>query len=119
MVLSMMMAGGLAGLAGLSFHYLPMQAGFLPSQGFDGIAVAVLAAGNPLGVFFSSLFFGLLKSGKTFMSTMTGISPEIADIIIALIIYFSAISLLFKKLCRGKKEKLTKSADVTQTGKEA
>ena len=111
MVLSMMMAGGLAGLAGLAFHSLPMQAGFLPSQGFDGIAVAVLAAGNPLGVVFSSLFFGLLKSGKAFMCTKTGIPAEIADIIIALIIYFSACTLLFKKLCRGNKVKITKSAD--------
>ncbi len=75
-----------------------MQIGVLPSQGFDGIAVALLGASNPLGVFFSSLFFGILQSGKGFMNAMTKVPPEIADTIIAVIIYFTATSVLFKRI---------------------
>ncbi len=100
-VISMMIAGGLAGLAGLSFYTgysRNMQIGVMPSQGFDGIAVALLGASNPLGgVFFSALFFGILQSGKGFMNAMTSVPPEIADTIIAVIIYFTATSVLFKR----------------------
>ncbi len=99
-VISMMIAGGLAGLAGLTFYTgysRNMQIGVMPSQGFDGIAVALLGASTPIGVFFSSLFFGILQSGKGFMNAMTNVPPEIADTIIAVIIYFTATSVLFKR----------------------
>ncbi|MDD4573273.1 MAG: ABC transporter permease, partial [Sphaerochaeta sp.] len=128
-ILSMMIAGGLAGLAGLSFYTgysRNMQIGVLPSQGFDGIAVALLGASNPLGVFFSSLFFGILQSGKGFMNAMTKVPPEIADTIIAVIIYFTATSVmfkriweaLFKKVSRDKKDKRAKAAAELQSSKE-
>ena len=59
-VISMMIAGALSGLAG-AIQYTGnaniMQIGVMPSQGFDGIAVALLGASNPIGVMFSSLFF--------------------------------------------------------------
>lgn len=100
-VISMMIAGGLAGLAGLTYYTgysRNMQIGVMPSQGFDGIAVALLGASNPIGVVFSSLFFGILQSGKGFMNAMTNVPPEIADTIIAVIIYFTATSVLFKKM---------------------
>lgn len=111
MVLSMMIAGGLAGLAGVSFYtgYASnMQIGVLPSQGFDGIAVALLGATEPLGVFASALFFGVLHSGKGFMNAMTEIPPEISDTIIATIIYFTATSVLIGRLWRGWRRKNAK-----------
>jgi simple sugar transport system permease protein len=103
-IISMMIAGGLAGLAGMTFYTgysRNIQIGVLPSMGFDGIAVALLGASNPIGVFFSALFFGLLQSGKGFMNAMTDVPPEIADTIIATIIYFTATSVLFSKFWDG------------------
>jgi simple sugar transport system permease protein len=103
-IISMMIAGGLAGLAGLTYYTgysRNMQIGVMPSQGFDGIAVALLGASNPIGVVFSALFFGILQSGKGFMNAMTNIPPEIADTIIAVIIYFTATSVLFKRMWDG------------------
>lgn len=108
-ILSMIIAGGLAGLAGLTYYVgysRNIQIGVLPSMGFDGIAVALLGASNPIGVLFSSLFFGMLQSGKGFMNAMTEVPPEIADTIIATIIYFTATSVLFSRLWDrvGKKQ---------------
>ena len=128
-ILSMMIAGGLAGLAGLTFYTgysRNMQIGVLPSQGFDGIAVALLGASNPLGVFFSSLFFGILQSGKGFMNAMTKVPPEIADTIIAVIIYFTATSVLFKRVWealfkrirRDKEDRQEQAAIDAETNKE-
>lgn len=62
------------------------------SHGFDGVAVALLGGISPVGVVFASIFFAILQTGKGFMSVMTKIAPEIADTIIAIIIYFAAIS---------------------------
>ncbi len=100
-VLSMMIAGALAGLGGATMYIgnaSNIQIGILPSQGFDGIAVALLGANSPLGSMFAALFFGLLYSGKGFMNAMIQIPPEIADTIIATIIYFAATSVLIERL---------------------
>lgn len=100
-VLSMAISGALSGLAGLVYYTgysLNMQIGVMPSQGFDGIAVALLGASHPIGVLLASLFFGVLQSGKGFMNAMTQVPPEIADTIISVIIYFTATSILFEKL---------------------
>ncbi len=94
-IVAMMISGALSGLAGVT-QYIGnasnMQIGVMPSQGFDGIAVSLLGANNPVGIFISAIFFGLLYSGKGFMNANTSIPPEIADTIIAIIIYFAAIS---------------------------
>lgn len=94
-VVSMMISGALSGLAGVT-QYIGnasnMQIGVMPTQGFDGIAVSLLGANNPIGIFISAIFFGILYSGKGFMNANTSIPPEIADTIIAIIIYFTAIS---------------------------
>lgn len=99
-ILSMMIAGGLAGLGGAT-HYVGnaanIQIGIMPSQGFDAIAVSLLGANAPLGVLGAAIFYGLLYSGRGFMNAMTKIPPEIADTIIATIIYFAATSILIER----------------------
>ena len=114
----MMIAGSLSGLAGVC-QYIGnatcMQIGVMPSQGFDGIAVALLGNSNPIGILISALFFGLLYAGKGFMTTMASIPPEIADTIMAIIIYFAATSMIFDKVLdkirRSKIKKQLKSKE--------
>ena len=107
-IISMMIAGGLSGLAGVT-QYIgnasSMQIGVMPSQGFDGIAVSLLGANNPAGILISALFFGLLYSGKGFMNANTSIPPEIADTIIATIIYFAAVSAAVPMIVNAIKHK--------------
>ena len=110
-ILAMMIAGSLSGLAGVAQYVgnaSNMQIGVMPSQGFDGIAVSLLGANNPLGVLVSAIFFGLLYSGKGFMNVNTSIPPEIADTIIAIIIYFAAISSAVPMLVKKFKAKKNK-----------
>ena len=108
-VVSMMIAGALAGLAGV-VQYMGnsqvMQIGVMPSQGFDGIAVALLGNNTPFGVLLSALFFGVLYVGKGFMNANVKVPPELADTIIATIIYFAATSMIMDKVI--KKFKKTK-----------
>ncbi len=99
-VASMAISGALAGLGGATLYVgyaTSLQIGVLPSIGFDGIAVALLASNSPIGVLGSAVFFGILQSGKGFMNAMTKIPPEIGDTIIATIIYFAATSVLIER----------------------
>ena len=108
-VLSMMIAGALSGLGGTALYTgyaSSMQIGVMPSQGFDGIAVALLGATTPIGVVGAALFFGILQSGKGFMNAMTDIPPEIGDTIIACIIYFAATSVLINNLIERAKRRI-------------
>lgn len=107
-ILSMMIAGALSGLAGATFYtgYASnLQIGVLPTQGYDGIAVSLLGANSPWGVLAAAIFFGILHSGKGFMNAMTKIPPDISDTIIAIIIYFTATSLLIEKVWNRLRKK--------------
>ncbi|MFW5794055.1 MAG: ABC transporter permease [Bacillota bacterium] len=100
-VYSMLIAGALAGLAGGTIYLSPAGRHIeivsqLVMEGFDGIAVALLGMSHPLGILFAGFFFGYIKTGGFYMQSW-GFDKEIISIIIASIIYFSALSLIFRK----------------------
>lgn len=99
-VSSMAIAGALAGLGGGLLYlgggsHIEVVASLL-TEGFDGIPVALLANSNPIGIIFSGLFIAYIKVGG-FVVQGYGFAPEIINIIVSAIIYFSALSILFKK----------------------
>ncbi|HAX73803.1 MAG TPA: ABC transporter permease [Firmicutes bacterium] len=96
-IISMVIAGALAGLAGATFYVgytNHIKIGVIPTHGFDGIAVSLLGLNSPVGVVLSSFLFGFMKVGGEFMQAMSDVPKELVDIIISTIIYFSAASLL-------------------------
>ncbi|OEH94147.1 ABC transporter permease [Bacillus solimangrovi] len=108
-VLSMLIAGGFAGVAGSmeglgTYQYMTINGGFT-GVGFDGIAVALLGANTALGVIFGSALFGGLKIGALTMQSSAGVPTELVEIIIALIIFFVASGYIIRVfLNRFKKE---------------
>ena len=107
-IISMSIAGGLAG-AGAALYYLSGNTEFawetyqsLPAVGFNGIPVALLACNNPVGVIFSSIFVSLLDVNGMQLKYMTPYNEYITSIITAIIVYFSAFSLLFKQILSGQ-----------------
>ncbi|MBR0374330.1 MAG: ABC transporter permease [Mogibacterium sp.] len=101
-ILSMAIAGALAA-AGASLYYLSGNTEFywstyqkLPAEGFNGIPVALLAANHPIGVIFSGVFMSMLNISGIQLKYLTAYNEYIADIIIAVIVYLSAFSMLFK-----------------------
>lgn len=105
-ILSMLIAGALAGFgAGLFYlsgaaQWIPGDSTALPSEGFDGISVALLASSNPIGAIFSALFISHFTTGGGLMNASL-FPPEIADIISGIIIYLCAFSLLFRNMIRN------------------
>lgn len=104
-ILTMMFAGGLAGLggafailapstiAGSSQTYEPINV--IAANGFNGIAVALLGNSSPLGIIFSSIFISHIQRGGS-QTSILGFKPEIIDVVVSIIIYFSAFSLIMK-----------------------
>lgn len=112
-IMSMMISGGFAGLAGAmealgTFGNISSKSGFT-GIGFDGIAVALLGANTPIGVLFGAILFGSLKYGALNMPNAAGIPIEIVSIIIALIIFFVAsgyiIRVFLEKISKKKEAK--------------
>lgn len=109
-ILSMVISGGFAGLAGAmealgTFGYISKMNGFT-GMGFDGIAVALLGANTPLGVVFGATLFGSLKYGSNNMPNAAGVPVEIVSIVIALIIFFVASGYIIRVILNrmGKKK---------------
>lgn len=95
-ILSMSIAGSFAGIAGAmeglgTFQRMTAMSSFT-GIGFDGIAVALLGANNPLGIVFSSFLFGGLKNAAPHMSFHAGIPSQLVDVIIAFVVLFVAAS---------------------------
>lgn len=111
-VLSMVISGAFAGLAGAmealgTFQNIAAMSA-LPGIGFDGIAVALLGANQPVGVFFAAVLFGSLKNGGINMPNQAGVPNEIVSIVIALIILFAASGYVIRLLLNhraGKQKK--------------
>lgn len=99
-VLSMAIAGALAGLGGALLYLAGSGKGIdvvdtIAAEGFNGIPVALLGLNNPVGIIFSALLISHLNVGG-FNMQLYGFAPQVIEIVIAVIIYFSAFSLLLK-----------------------
>lgn len=113
---SMAIAGLLAGIAGAvqvmgvthNITVLAAQEGY----GFDGIAVALIANSNPIGVIFSGLLFGAFKYGGIKMQSVAGAPSEVINIVIGSIVYFIALSNGLRMLYIKMKEKRAKGGNV-------
>lgn len=120
-ILSMTIAGALSGI-GAGLYYLsgvsewnPQLSTALPAMGFNGIPVALLAMSNPIGVILAALFVSHISVGGAYLPTKY-FQPEIADLIIAVIIYLCAFVSLFKGVVINKLKNKRKE---TNTGKGA
>ena len=112
-VLSMAIAGGLAA-GGASLYWLSGNTEFfwstyqaLPATGFNGIPVALLASSNPIGVIFAGIFMAMLDIVGQNLTGYTAYNEYITDVIIAVIVYLSAFSLVIQMILpkvKGKKQ---------------
>ena len=101
-VLSMVIAGALAGIGGALYYLSGAGTGIaiteeLAAEGFNGIPVALLGMSNPIGAIFAGIFISYLKVGGQAMQSL-GLAPQIIDIITSVIIYFAAFALFFRLL---------------------
>jgi simple sugar transport system permease protein len=102
-VLAMLLAGGLAGLAGstqvLGTAYT-LTPGVSANIGFDAITVALLGRASPWGTVLAGLLFGALRAGGVQMQAQTGTPIDVVTVIQALIVIFIAAPPLIRSIFR-------------------
>ena len=106
-ILSMVISGALAGLGGVveglgTFENVYVQSSSL-AIGFDGMAVSLLAANNPIGVIFAAFLFAVLNVGAPGMN-IAGIPPELVKVVTASIIFFVGVHYLIERFVKTKKQ---------------
>lgn len=116
---SMVIAGALSGLGGACLYLAGAGKSIevldtLAAEGFNGIPVALLGLNHPIGIIFSGLFVAYLNQGG-FNMQVYGFAPQVIDIIISVVIYFAAFSLLL----RGIVERVVKKKARAQTARPA
>jgi simple sugar transport system permease protein len=93
-LLAMAISGGAAGLGGavevaaISYRLYQLIS---PGYGFDGIAVSLLVNNNPLGVIFSGILFGALRSGAEVMQ-MNAKVPSVLVFLIQGLVVLSVVA---------------------------
>ena len=102
-VLVMLIAGGLAGLAGAAVilgtdYSVNFQS--YGTYGIDAITVALLGLGRPRGVVLAALLFGALHAGAPLMQAQTSTPVDIVEVLQALIVMFVAAPPLVRAIYR-------------------
>jgi ABC-type uncharacterized transport system permease subunit len=96
-IITALISGGLAGLAGVSETtglkgYLTLD--LSPGFGYTGIAVAMLAQLNPLGVIPAAIFLSAVYVGSDAMSRAVNIPTYIADVMVGVSVLAVLVSVM-------------------------
>ena len=118
-MIAMIISGLLAGLLGAMIYcgqtnqvFVTISAKTIPSEGFNGISVGLIAMTNPIGVLPISLFFAMVDNAKATIQSAHSVDPAIADLMFGVVVYGAAvISLIYyfkpwiwlRKIVDGKK----------------
>jgi len=101
LILAMVISGAIAGMAGSEEAlgvYHAYYDGFSPGYGNDGIAIAMLAKNNPLGVVVAALLLGALNSGGQQLQMQSNITKDLVTLLQAVIIFFLAAEFSYTRL---------------------
>ena len=99
MLMSALVSGGIAGLAGMSevagIHYHLIDA-ISPGYGYTGIIIATLGGLNAWGVALAALFIGLIDTGSQTVSRALGVPAYLGDVIQATLLLVTLGMLLLQ-----------------------
>ena len=105
MLTALSISGALAGMGGaVQLMGMGQRISVFAGQegyGFDGIVVALIGSSNPLGVVIAGIFYGALKYAGSKLN-LIGAPSEVIKIITGTVVFFIAISHIFKIVKKRK-----------------
>ncbi len=120
-LVALAISGALAGLAGaLQLMGMGKRISIFSSQegfGFAGIVVALIGVSNPFGVILAGLFYGALMYGGSKL-TLEGAPTQLINIIVGTVVFFIAISVIFRSVKNLKRPAKTPAAPPSEETKE-
>jgi ABC-type uncharacterized transport system permease subunit len=87
------LGGAVAGLGGATEalgNQFRVGLNFSPGWGFDAVAIALLARGNPIAVLPFAMYFGFLRNGANVLQTDLEVSPDLVLVMGAVPVIFVA-----------------------------
>jgi ABC-type uncharacterized transport system permease subunit len=118
-ILTMLISGGLAGIAGTIevlgvsiCRCLPLF--FSSGYGFDSIAIALIAKNNPIGILGAAFLFGAMRNGADLMELQSSVSKHVISLIQALVLLFVAAPSLVRWMLRMKAARQTETEQLTR-----
>jgi simple sugar transport system permease protein len=111
-ILALFLGGAVAGLVGVNeamgYQHKIIE-GFSPGYGFTGIAVALLARNNPLGILLSAFLFGTLHNASRELEFLSEkVTKELSLVLEGTLIAFIASDYLIESLLRRSKNVISK-----------
>ena len=100
-ILAMGISGAIAGLGGALLYFFkfksidPMTS--VPTYGFDGIVIALLAFNSAFGCIAAGLFYGIMNNGTFIIQYEQNLSDEVYQVVVGIIVYMAAISSVFMR----------------------
>jgi len=114
-VISLMLSGMLAGLAGVTYYcgyYNTIVPKTLASMGYDAIAVALLGNSSPIGSIFAAILITIFQNGSNYMSSTLGVAKEVASMITGILLLFSACGGYFRFMAHRRLERAVDEAAI-------
>lgn len=118
-IITMIISGGLAGIAGTIevlgvsiCRCLPLF--FSSGYGFDSIAIALLAKNHPIGIVGGAFLFGAMRNGADLMELNSGVSKYVISLIQGLVLLFVAAPSMVRYLLRMKAARQVESEQLTR-----
>ena len=103
-MLGMLLGGAMAATGG-AFEVLGgrlhVMDGYFLNFGYDGVAIAIMARNNPLGIIFSSIFVSMIRIGSLVISRKTGLSTYYVTVLQGFIIALLVVPYLAEMVFGG------------------
>lgn len=118
-IITMLISGGLAGIAGTIevlgvsiCRCLPLF--FSSGYGFDSIAIALIAKNNPIGIVGAAFLFGAMRNGADLMELQSSVSKYVISLIQALVLLFVAAPSMVRWMLRMKAARQVETEQLTR-----
>lgn len=118
-IITMLISGGLAGIAGTIevlgvsiCRCLPLF--FSSGYGFDSIAIALIAKNNPIGIVGAAFLFGAMRNGADLMELQSGVSKYVISLIQALVLLFVAAPSMVRWMLRMQAARKVETEQLTR-----
>ena len=117
-ILTLLISGAISGLAASLYYLTSIEhykiSSSVPGMGFSGIAVAFLGGLNPIGAIAAGLFVEYITLGGQYLNT-NYYNPQVADLMIAIIIYLCGFVLFFKSIINKPGKIVVNANDIKKT----
>lgn len=97
---------GLAACGEIFGSYNVIYSQFAANFGFNGMIVALIGNGSPIGMLLGSTMLGALRSGSSSLTVATNVPSEIVECVQGFVIFFASVSLLRPSAKRKKMKRV-------------